>query len=131
MGGSVAGVACLVIYNPIELLKCRAQIKTDTFIRYGPEINKIITEEGFFSLYKGSLAAIGRDVPGWGFYFWAFAWFKDNFNLYEDTSNYTTRQKCWNIFMQAQAGGWSGVLSWLCAYPFDVINTICKCDAGK
>mmetsp|Transcript_30996 Transcript_30996/g.22529 ORF Transcript_30996/g.22529 Transcript_30996/m.22529 type:complete len:139 (-) Transcript_30996:445-861(-) len=67
--GSFAAAVSLVIYNPVELLKCRAQIKRDGFVKYSEAIPELIANEGYLGLYKGFVPCFCRDVPAWGVYF--------------------------------------------------------------
>jgi hypothetical protein len=42
IGGSIAGTVSLVIYNPVELLKVRAQVNRQDFVRYRMEVPRLI-----------------------------------------------------------------------------------------
>ena len=69
----------MILFNPVELIKCRAQVNRETYIVYSEYVPNIIRNEGFFALYNGALCQMGRDVPAWAFYFWSYAAFKDYF----------------------------------------------------
>ena len=62
------------MYNPIEVLKVRAQVNRTEFVRYRTAVPLIIQNEGFGALYKGLTALMLRDAPAWGVYFWAYQW---------------------------------------------------------
>lgn len=65
-----------IFYTPVELLKCRAQVNRDGHIVYKEVITQIMREEGIRGLYRGGLAQLYRDLPGWGSYFWAYEFMK-------------------------------------------------------
>lgn len=67
----------LVIYNPIELLKIKAQSNRTSSINYRQTIAEIIRKEGPKGMYKGFWPLFYRDVPAWGFYFWAYELLKE------------------------------------------------------
>ena len=81
VAGSCAATAALIIYCPIELLKVRAQVNRQEFIKYREAIPTLIRNEGPLSLYKGMTALMVRDVPGWGVYFWSYEVLKDMFGV--------------------------------------------------
>ena len=68
----VAGASGMIFFNPIELVKCRAQVNRQAFIKYTEEIPILISNEGALALYNGASAALMRDVPAWGMYFWTY-----------------------------------------------------------
>ena len=76
ISGSIAGGVSLVVYNPFELLKVRAQVNRVDTIRYREKIPELIRGEGYAGLYKGFGALLLRDVPGWGVYFWCYEYLK-------------------------------------------------------
>lgn len=84
--------AALTIYNPIDLLKTRAQINRQEFIKYRKLVPELIHNEGFIGLYKGFIPGLLRDVPGTGTYFWTFAYLKKRFELDDLTG---TKHKLW------------------------------------
>ena len=71
----------LIIYNPVELLKVRAQVNRVENMQYRKEIPKLIRNEGFLGLYKGFGALMLRDVPGWGVYFLSYECLKRQFGI--------------------------------------------------
>ena len=71
----------LIVYNPVELIKCRAQIDRCEGFRYREAIPKIVRNEGFFALYKGITPLIFRDVPAFAIYFWSYEFLKEIFRL--------------------------------------------------
>ena len=73
--------SALVIYNPVELIKCRAQIDRCEGFRYREMIPKLIRNEGFFALYKGLTPLLIRDVPAFAVYFWSYEFLKEKFRM--------------------------------------------------
>jgi hypothetical protein len=65
----VAGGVCSVIFSPIDLMKCRAQVNKSAFVKYSTEIPKMVSQEGLLSLTVGTTAIVLREAPGWACYF--------------------------------------------------------------
>lgn len=129
MNCSLCSVA-LVIYNPVELLKVRAQVNRVENVQYRKEIPKLISNEGFSGLYKGFGALVLRDVPGWGVFFLAYEWLKRIFGVQEAKKrgeDYTWM----NMAIKVWAGGVAGQVSWLVGYPQDIIKTQIQCIESR
>ena len=84
--GCYAATFGALIYSPVELLKVRAQVNRQEFIRYRECVPQIIRQEGFFrGLYRGFVPLLCRDLPSWGAYFWAYDFFKDLLRVEDKT----------------------------------------------
>ena len=53
----------LFIYNPIDLLKTRAQVNNANFVKYRHLIGDIVKIEGPSAFLKGITPGLMRDVP--------------------------------------------------------------------
>ena len=95
IAGMVAGVLSLTICVPIEVVKCRAQVNKENFVKYRTAIPQLIKQEGPTALYKGLSAQFIRDVPGWGVYFYTYAYLQQ----FTKTDSIPERMLC---------GGFSG-----------------------
>ncbi|XP_017025968.1 mitochondrial basic amino acids transporter isoform X2 [Drosophila kikkawai] len=122
--GSVAGVAQSFVCAPMELAKTRLQLATqiDSGIKFrGPIhcLTHILRTEGIRATYKGLLATILRDIPGFASYFVSY--------------EFMMRQmQTPSIAYTLTAGGLAGCTSWLFCYPIDVVKTHMQADAlGK
>jgi len=93
-------------------------------VKYSKEIPAIFRNEGGLALYNGALCQLMRDVPAWGFYFWSYASCKAYFGLNEEVLDRSSR----DIALLMHCSGMAGVLSWVSSYPFDIVNTIIKCE---
>ena len=112
-----------MIYNPVELLKVRAQVNRVDNIKYMRASVALLRNEGFFrGIYKGMFALLLRDVPGWGVYFWAYEWLKGMFKLQEAKLNGTDNSNL-NMMIKMWCAGVAGQASWFVSYPFDIIKT--------
>lgn len=126
IGGSVSGFFALIVYNPIELVKCRAQVHRTESIPYRVVVPQLIRNEGFMALYKGFWALAARDVPGWATYFWTYEVLKDQFGLQEADKNGDAAT--WmGIMTRLWCAGVAGQVSWIVSYPADVIKTQMQC----
>ena len=79
----------LFVYNPLDLLKTRAQVNTHEFVKYRHLIADIIHKEGFRGFLKGITPGLIRDVPGTGAYFWTYQYLKTLLGLHELSDNST------------------------------------------
>ena len=126
IAGSLSGGMALFIYNPVELLKVRAQVNRQQFVRYSEAIPEIVSKEGYKGLYKGFMPLLWRDVPGWGAYFCSYEFLKNCFGVSEETphSYHVVAIKMWS-------GGVAGQISWLVSYPWDIIKTKIQCNEQR
>ena len=91
-------------------------------LKYRIAIPRLMRQEGFWGLYKGFAAFAMRDIPGWGVYFYAFAFLKRVTGINE--AKKTGTDNSWrNIAIKIWCGGIAGQISWIVSYPFDVIKT--------
>ena len=120
-----------MIYNPVELLKVRAQINRTENINYLRATIALLRNEGFVGgVYKGMLALLLRDVPGWGVYFWCYEFLKRQFNMQEAKRNGTDNSRL-NMMIKMWCAGVAGQASWFVSYPMDIIKTKIQCVEGR
>ena len=77
LSGAFAGLGSLAVLVPLELLKCRAQIKKDGNLNITQEVKDIVRDQGAKGLYRGFWATAWRDIPGWAVYFSAYTSLKN------------------------------------------------------
>ena len=108
IAGSVSGGLALVIYNPIELLKVRAQVNRIENIKYFKATVELCRMEGFFNgVYKGVISLLLRDVPGWGVYFCTYEYLKKCFKMDEAKKEGTDNSPL-NMLIKMWAAGVAG-----------------------
>ena len=112
----------LVIYNPVELLKVRAQINRVENLKYRVAVPELMAKEGFGGLYKGFFALFLRDVPGWGVYFWSYEFLKRAFGI-DEAKRQGTDNSALNMAIKMWCAGVAGQASWAVSYPQDIIKT--------
>ena len=118
------------MYNPIDLLKVRAQVNRNETISARALAHDLIRQEGLRGLYKGFIPSLLIYVPGTGTYFWAFECLKNAFSVNEQFSE--DRRTWWTQLAKLMvAGGVAGQVSWLVIYPFDVIKTQLFCERQR
>jgi solute carrier family 25 carnitine/acylcarnitine transporter 20/29 len=139
--GLVVGVLCLMVENPVDLIKTQMQVQVGSGSgggRYRSVFDVgsvIIRERGFFGLYQAAFANSLRFVPGRAVYLSSFEasnrWLQQSGDIVHgggdqirsggrgQTSSYT---RC---FM---AGGIAGGCAWMSTYPFDVVRNIMMGD---
>jgi len=126
--GCFAGFVNSFVLSPIELVKCRLQLQTqsksDAYYK-GPIdcLQKIYVEEGVAGgIFKGLVPTICREIPAYAFQFAAYEITKNLlFRLRSEqptTANPTPR-----LYEQFLAGGVGGFACWFFSYPQDIIKT--------
>jgi hypothetical protein len=77
--------------------------------------------EGARGFMKGIVPGLLRDVPGTGVYFWTYHYLKTWMDLHELSD--AKGRRGYQYLQLMLSGGLAGQISWLVAYPFDVIKT--------
>ncbi|KAJ8132821.1 hypothetical protein O1611_g801 [Lasiodiplodia mahajangana] len=142
LAGAVGGVATCFISTPTELIKCRAQLASQSQ-GYSPNptlaphsssswhiARSIWRNEGFRGFYHGGVVTTLRDSIGYGFYFWAYhlsgrimasistGGIGGNSNDARPTGLLTQE-----TVKTLLCGGVAGVLSWASVFPLDYVKT--------
>eukprot|EP00123_Amoebidium_parasiticum_P012327 comp21284_c0_seq1/m.29052 comp21284_c0_seq1/g.29052 ORF comp21284_c0_seq1/g.29052 comp21284_c0_seq1/m.29052 type:complete len:310 (-) comp21284_c0_seq1:657-1586(-) len=122
VAGSVSGGVNALVSCPIELVKTRLQMQTQTGASRalaGPvdATLKILRGEGTRGLYRGFWATVIREVPSYGAYFWCFEF------LCQSLQGNTRKRDELGSIELLLVGGLSGIGAWLTTYPSDVVKT--------
>ncbi|XP_018329478.1 solute carrier family 25 member 45-like isoform X2 [Agrilus planipennis] len=126
LAGCVGGFAQCFIICPVELIKIELQLNTqDSFGKNSHteiphktpwSVTKyIVQQRGVPGLFRGFVPTMWRDMISSMIYM----------PLYE---SYLIYHKSTSIYHIAFAGGLTGVFSWACVYPFDVIKSRIQAD---
>ncbi|KAH8329301.1 hypothetical protein KR074_007350, partial [Drosophila pseudoananassae] len=122
--GSIAGISQSFVCAPMELAKTRLQLSKniDSGIKFNGPIHclrHIFKTEGIRGTFKGLVATILRDIPGFAGYFVTYEY------IMAQHSNP-------GVSFTLLAGGCAGMASWIFCYPLDVVKTHMQADAlGK
>lgn len=120
VAGSAAGLTQSVICSPVELAKTRLQLQANVAgarIFKGPMqlLNGVYRTDGIRGLFKGVTITALRDIPGYAIYFVSY--------------EYMMRiKKDPGLLYTSMAGGTAGILSWVLAFPIDVIKSRLQAD---
>lgn len=126
LAGSMAGAAQVLIITPVELAKTKLQVqgqgqrlqkKNKVYLGTFDCLQKIYKSEGVSGCYRGLLASIARDIPGFGVYFGVYYTLSRAFIPKGKTI------KDINAFQLMMAGGLTGIISWAYSYPADMIKS--------
>ncbi|KAK4222151.1 mitochondrial carrier domain-containing protein, partial [Podospora fimiseda] len=117
--GCIAGLAVFFVSTPTELIKCRAQLSSET--SWGVT-RDILRRNGVKGLYFGGKVTAVRDSVGYGFYFWGY---EVASRIWEDTIG---KGGFWGGVNNEGVkslicGGIAGVVSWGSIFPLDVVKT--------
>lgn len=99
-------------------------------MKYREAIPALIRNEGFSGLYKGFGALLLRDVPGWGVYFFSYAFLKRVMGITEakKEGNHNSRL---NMAIKIWCAGVAGQTSWIVSYPYDIVKTQIQCTESR
>lgn len=130
--GCCAGAAQVAVTNPLEIVKIRLQmtqkVPTVSAASMGASAVKpagaiqIVSELGFFGLYKGVAACLLRDIPFSCIYFPTYSFLKDSFLKYNKKNN-ASNENSLEFWQLLTAGGLAGCPAAFFTTPFDVIKT--------
>ncbi|NXO23693.1 S2548 protein, partial [Cisticola juncidis] len=133
----VAGVISVGIGTPVELVKIRLQMQTQPSTKANIKLNSpvprspvyrgsihcfrtILQKEGIAGVYRGNVAMLLRDVPGYCAFFIPYTWFCDWITPEGNISP--------NAFSIWMAGGVAGAVSWAVSTPMDVVKSRLQAD---
>ncbi|TMW56641.1 hypothetical protein Poli38472_006651 [Pythium oligandrum] len=115
--GLVGGFFQCTAVTPTELIKCRLQVQDghESSHYRGPAdcVKHIYKRNGIRGLFLGYPITLCREVPAFGFYFFAYEYAKRRM-----TENGVSPHTA-----MLTAGGLAGVGSWIIAYPADVVKS--------
>jgi hypothetical protein len=111
--GVISGFCQTIAVTPTDLIKCRLQVQDGHASSHynGPMdcIKHIYRRNGLRGLFLGYPVTLCREVPAFGFYFYAYELIKRRM-MDDGVSHHTA---------MLTAGGLAGVGSWIIAYPAD------------
>ncbi|KAM9326572.1 mitochondrial carnitine/acylcarnitine carrier protein-like [Gastrophryne carolinensis] len=120
-GGMLAGLFAASIVIPSERIKCLLQAQANSSVkRFAGPIDcaqQLYREQGFRSLYRGTMLTLLRDIPATGTYFMSYEWMKEA--LTPDGQRVSDLSAA-RILL---AGGVAGVGNWVVAIPVDVLKS--------
>jgi solute carrier family 25 carnitine/acylcarnitine transporter 20/29 len=121
--GSFSGIANSVLSGPIEHIRTRLQIQTDS--SQGPSnlIRSIYRNYGFSGIYKGQMITLAREFFGYGIYFATYE------ALIQRTMGLEGKKRSdIQAWKQCLFGALSGYCLWTVIYPIDVIKSKLQTD---
>ncbi|XP_054833650.1 solute carrier family 25 member 48 isoform X2 [Eublepharis macularius] len=140
LASMATGIVSVGIGGPVDLVKIRLQMQTQTFLEAdldlkhrvtgisikpayrGPVdcVGTILRQDGLAGLYRGSSAMILRDIPGYCLYFIPYTFL----------CGWITPDGCLSPspFSVWIAGGIAGAISWGTATPMDVVKSRLQAD---
>jgi solute carrier family 25 carnitine/acylcarnitine transporter 20/29 len=121
--GAIAGWGNSIVVTPIELVKCRLQIqsesKSNAYYKGVLDcIKKTISQGGINSMYQGHYATMLREIPAYAAQFGGYYYSKQALAKFLDKSV----DKLNNLELML-CGAIGGYFCWQFSYPQDVIKT--------
>eukprot|EP00076_Gallus_gallus_P045161 XP_025010699.1 solute carrier family 25 member 48 isoform X1 [Gallus gallus] len=137
LASTVAGFISVGIGTPVDLVKIRLQMQTQTYstanVKLKPTVpgfpvyqgpihcfRTVLQKEGIAGIYRGMGAMLLRDVPGYCLYFIPYTFFCGW--ITPDGSISPNPASIW------LAGGVAGAISWGTATPMDVVKSRLQAD---
>jgi len=123
--GCASGAVQTCLSAPIDLAKTQLQVqgKGKMLVKsqktyQGPFdfMRKVYQLEGFKGVFRGYWVTFIRDTPGYGIYFLSYAYFCQTLAGSESVNNLGPISLMF-------AGGLSGMVSWTCTYPCDMVKS--------
>ncbi|GAB0089108.1 mitochondrial basic amino acids transporter [Sergentomyia squamirostris] len=125
MAGSAAGLAQSVVCSPMELIKTRLQLQSESSlgkrVKFKGPLDCLLhiwRHEGLRGVYRGLGITAARDIPGFSSYFVS----------YEIMTRINSNPSAFHTLM---AGGLAGIFSWICTFPIDVVKSRIQADESK
>ncbi|XP_062023515.1 mitochondrial arginine transporter BAC2-like [Rosa rugosa] len=117
LGGFGAGAVQSLMITPVELVKIRLQLQTESHKGPIDVAKSIIKAEGVKGMYRGLTITMLRDAPAHAFYFCTYEYMKEQLH---PGCRKTGKE---SLRATLVAGGLAGVASWIICYPLDVVKT--------
>lgn len=118
VAGMTAGLLQSFICSPMEMVKTRMQIQSNNLYKSPMQcLSHIYKSEGYRGVFRGLNITLLREGPGFGSYFVCYELLTRN----ESSESISTPH-------MLLAGGTAGAVSWLLAYPTDVIKSRVQVD---
>ncbi|KAK4315013.1 hypothetical protein Pmani_013737 [Petrolisthes manimaculis] len=140
--GSAAGLCQSIVASPMELVKTRLQLQTEscgtamkslstaasssstitnskTYTSPLDCMKKIITTEGWRGMFRGQAITTLRDVPGFASYFMTYEYLSRSWSGSDGNIS---------PMVVLMAGGFAGSVSWMFSYPLDVVKSRLQAD---
>jgi solute carrier family 25 protein 42 len=113
--GSGAGVTAVVLTYPLDVIRARMAVQTNTIVYKGliQAIQTMVQNEGLPSLWSGLRPTVIGIIPYAGL---AFTGFHSIKSVVEKNGH---EFKWWHKLL---AGGFAGLVAQTCTYPFDVVR---------
>ncbi|KAJ7421963.1 Solute carrier family 25 member 48 [Willisornis vidua] len=137
VASAVAGVVSVAIGTPVDLVKIRLQMQTQPYIKENVRLKPtapgspvyrgpihcfwtILQKEGIAGIYRGTVAMLLRDIPGYCVYFIPYAMLCD-----WATPEGHISPSAFSVWL---AGGVAGAISWALCTPMDVVKSRFQAD---
>jgi len=122
--GYMAGMCTSLIATPVEVVKCRLQIQTETktnsyYKGVFDLMMKVYREGGFKALFKGNVPTYFRETLGYSGQFGCYQYLKLKFAEFKKV-DYDSLSNLDIVI----AGSCAGLWGWVVSYPFDTVKTI-------
>jgi solute carrier family 25 carnitine/acylcarnitine transporter 20/29 len=129
VAGASSGIANSVLSGPIEHVRTRLQVQTDSTGYKGPLdfAKKVYSDYGIRGIYKGQMITVLREICGYGIYFATYEGLMQRAMKLENKKR--SEIEAWK---QCSFGALSGYMLWIIIYPIDVIKSKIQTDSfGK
>lgn len=113
VAGALSAIPSCIVLGPTDLIKIRLQKDSTEYKGTMDCLLKNFKRAGFRGLMQGTVATAVRDMPALGSYFASYHYLKLTLDPYVDETL--------NPFI---SGASAGIVSWIIAYPLDVVKTI-------
>ncbi len=128
LAGAFSGAINSIIVSPVELIKTRLQIQYETkgsqaFTGPVDCIHRILKASGIKGLFRGMMATIYREIPGYAGQFFVYELLKRFFMDFNSPTGSPRQEFELSAFELLIAGGIAGMGGWVMSYPMDYVKS--------
>jgi len=120
ISGSSARICAVSVISPLDIITTKLQSKRMNYGDIGKAVKDLVEYGGYFSLWRGFIPSIMRDVPFSVIYWTNYEYLKYNFGSDEPS-----------FVFSFSAGAISGSIAAFFTVPFDVVKTHRQIEIGE
>ncbi|KAJ5226617.1 uncharacterized protein N7469_006623 [Penicillium citrinum] len=126
LSGAASGSITSLALTPIELIKCRMQVPSETFGQQPKPlalVADVFRREGLIGFWRGQLGTLIRETGGSAAWFGGYEGVSSLFRTYNQRSGIVSKGDSLPIYQQMIAGATAGISYNFLFYPADTIKS--------
>jgi len=126
LSGAASGSITSLALTPIELIKCRMQVPSETFGQQPKPlalVADVFRREGLIGFWRGQLGTLIRETGGSAAWFGGYEGVSSLFRTYNQRSGIVSKGDSLPVYQQMIAGATAGISYNFLFYPADTIKS--------